>query len=266
MKLCIMPDHIHGILFVHEKIDCHLGHVINGFKAGTRKAAREIGIITEAIPQPTKQAQNVSIPLSGVSYAEASPQLKHSPIGTLWEPGYHDRLLLHKNQLAHMLAYLDDNPRRLLIKRLHPEYFTQLGTITAAGIPMQAMGNRFLLDNPVKIQIQCSRSMNEEEIEHYKEDIIQRAKSERAIVVSPCISLGEQQTATAAMAASIPLIVLLLNGFPPQFKPQPRYLKACEEGRLLMLAPFPYQNEKLDNMRQRCLQLNAYAAEICRDD
>jgi len=118
----------------------------------------------------------------------------------------------------------------------------------------------------VKIQIQCSRSMNEEEIEHYKEDIIQRAKSERAIVVSPCISPGEQQTATAAMAASIPLIVLLLNGFHPQFKPQPRYLKACEEGRLLMLAPFPYQNEKLDNMRQRCLQLNAYAAEICRDD
>jgi len=142
----------------------------------------------------------------------------------------------------------------------------ELGTITAAGIPMQAMGNRFLLDNPVKIQIQCSRSMNEEEIEHYKEDIIQRAKSERAIVVSPCISPGEQQTATAAMAAGIPLIVLLLNGLPPLFKPQPRYLEACEEGRLLMLAPFPYQNEKLENMRQRCLQLNAYAAEICKDD
>jgi hypothetical protein len=165
-----------------------------------------------------------------------------------------------------MKAYLDDNPKRLLIKRLHPEYFTQLGTITAAGIPMQAMGNRFLLDNPVKIQIQCSRRMTQEEIEHYKEAILQRAKKEGAIVVSPCISPGEQQTATASMAAGIPLIVLLLNGLPPLFKPQPRYLKACEEGRLLMLAPFPYQNEKLENMRQRCLQLNAYATDICKDD
>jgi len=85
-------------------------------------------------------------------------------------------------------------------------------------------------------------------------------------VVSPCISPGEQQTATAAMTARIPLIVLLLNGLPPLFKPQPRYLEACEEGRLLMLAPFPYQNEKLENMRQRCLQLNAYTTEICKDD
>ena len=60
IRLCIMPDHIHGILFVHEKIERHLGHVINGFKAGTRKATRELGITerkaeisTEAKPQHT---------------------------------------------------------------------------------------------------------------------------------------------------------------------------------------------------------------------
>ena len=287
VKLCMMPDHIHGILFVHERIERHLGHVINGFKTGCRKAAREMGIIAAALPLSTErkeerkeEKEEKEEKEGSVEYTAAVPQLSKQPSrqpskersqydrhhGLLWEENYNDRILRGRGQYDRMKAYLDDNPRRLLIKRLHPEYFTQLGTITAAGIPMQAMGNRFLLDNPVKIQIQCSRSMNEEEIEHYKEDIIQRAKSERAIVVSPCISPGEQQTATAAMAASIPLIVLLLNGFPPQFKPQPRYLKACEEGRLLMLAPFPYQNEKLDNMRQRCLQLNAYAAEICRDD
>ena len=52
----------------------------------------------------------------------------------------------------------------------------------------------------------------------------------------------------------------------PSSYPAPRYLEACAEGRLLMLAPFPYQNEKLQNMRQRCLQLNAYAMEICKDE
>ena len=68
------------------------------------------------------------------------------------------------------------------------------------------------------------------------------------------------------MEAGIPLIVLLLKGFPPYFKPQPRYLKACAEGRLLMLAPYPYQNEKLTNMRVLCLHLNELAAQICQGE
>ncbi len=71
--------------------------------------------------------------------------------------------------------------------------------------------------------------------------------------------------ATACLTEGIPLIVLLLKGFPPYFKPQPRYLQACAEGRLLMLAPYPFQNEKLTDMRARCLTLNNLAARICQD-
>ena len=186
-----------------------------------------------------------------------------STLRHLWEPNYNDRILRGRNQYQRMLAYLDDNPRRLLMKRLHPDFLTSLGTITVAGIPMQAMGNRYLLDTPTKIQIQCSRHLYPNEIEQKKTNIIQQALSEGAIIVSPCISPGEQTIATAAMSEGIPLIVLLLKGFSQYFKPQPRYLKACEEGRLLMIAPFPYQNEKIDNMRQRCLQLNDLAAKIC---
>ena len=59
LKLCIMPDHIHGILFVRSKIEKHLGHVINGFKTGCRKAVRELGLLpvryTAAMPQFTGQ-------------------------------------------------------------------------------------------------------------------------------------------------------------------------------------------------------------------
>lgn len=285
VKVCIMPDHIHGILYVHERIKKHLGHVIWGFKAGCRKAARELGIlpaVTAEIPQSTGQTQQNTA--HSVKYTAVSPQFIAQPTpqpppqpspkpsgydrhhGLIWEENYNDRILRGRGQYERMKAYLDDNPRRLLIKRLHPEYFTHLGTITAAGIPMQAMGNRFLLDNPVKIQIQCSRRMTAKEIEHYKETILAKAQKEGAIVVSPCISPGEQQTATAAMATGLPLIVLLLNGLPPLFKPQPRYLQACEDGRLLILAPFAYQNERLEHMRQRCLQLNAFVAEICKED
>lgn len=305
IRLCIMPDHIHGVLFVHEKLPRHLGHVINGFKAGTRRAARELGIIpdakpaiTEAKPQPTKPTPSPSLSSSQattslsspqattslsspqvttslsspqVLYAEALPQShpqqnqgpKHPPHGTLWEPGYNDRILFFKGQLQRMLSYLDDNPRRLLLKRQHPEYFTQLGTINAAGLPMAAMGNPALLAAPTKLQVQCSRHLYPWEIEQQKQSFL-AAGRKGAVIVSPCISPGEQQIATACMAAGIPLIVLLLKGFPPFFKPQPRYLEACSAGRLLMLAPYPWQNEKLTDMRARCLRLNDLAAAICQ--
>lgn len=265
MRLCIMPDHIHGILFVHERLERHLGHVINGFKAGTRKAARELGIIAEAMPQPTQPTTPFSKAAYPVPYAEVLPQpnkVKHAAIGTLWEPGFNDRILLHRGQLQRMLAYLDDNPRRLLIKRQHPEYFTQLSPIPVLNTTMPAMGNRFLLEHPLKLQVQCSRSLTPEAIEEQKKSFIDAGRK-GAVIVSPCISKGEQKIATACMQEGIPLIVLLLKGFSPYFKPQPRYVEACAEGRLLMLAPYPWQNEKLTDMRVRCLALNELARRIC---
>ena len=162
-----------------------------------------------------------------------------------------------------MLDYLDDNPRRLLLKHTNPQYFKPLGKLSVSGIEMEAMGNTALLDKPVKLQVQCSRHLYQNEIEQRKQYFLHAAQ-QGAVIVSPCISPGEKQIAADILESKLPLIVLLLKGFPPFFKPQPRYLMACAEGRLLMLSPYPYQNEKIENMRHRCLQLNALAAEICK--
>jgi REP element-mobilizing transposase RayT len=361
LKLCMMPDHIHGILFVEEKIEKHLGHIINSFKSGTRKAMRELeetaaAMNNAAMPQHTGQgtseagaentaampqhtgpgtseagaetaaampqhtgqgtseagAENAAAmpqhtgqgtseagaetaaampqhtgqgtseagaetaaampQLTGqgtgqgtVQGGEASPHRKKGEArkhGTLWETGYNDRILTQKGQLQRMLSYLDDNPRRLLMKRLHPEFFTNLGTHTIVGVSMQAMGNLFLLDNPMKKQVQCSRHLYQKDIDAHRDYFLQEGRK-GTILVSPCISDGEKQIATAALHAGISLIVLLLNGFPPLYKPKPRYLEACLNGRLLILAPFPYQTGKITDMRQRCLYLNSLAARIC---
>ena len=268
IRLCIMPDHIHGVLFVKENMPHHLGTIINGFKAGTRKAARELGVITATMspstqPAPTVQYTEAS-PQSNspVRYTEASSQSK-KPQGVLWEQGYNDRILLQEGQLQRMLNYLDDNPRRLLLKQSHPQYFKPLGKLTVAGLEMEAMGNPALLDKPIKLQVQCSRHLYPNEIEQRKQYFLNAAQ-QGAVIVSPCISPGEKEIATAILKAQLPLIVLLLKGFPPFFKPQPHYLLACAEGRLLMISPYPWQNEKITNMRQRCLQLNDIAAEICK--
>ena len=285
MKLCIMPDHIHGILFVHERIECHLGHVINGFKTGTRKAARELGIIPAALPQPTEQPQkhlaavppsaavspSVVPPSAAVPYTAAVPQSSlpqpspsHPAHGTIWEPNYNDRLMLKKNQLQHWLAYLDDNPRRLLLKRKHPTFFSPLGRFIIADTEMRAMGNIALLSHHQMCRLQCSRHLYQKEIDQQQQDFLTLGKS-GTFVISACISPGEQQIATACIEAGIPFIILLVHGFPPYYKPQPLYLKACAEGRLLLLSPFEWQGEKISNMRQRCLYLNDLALRICEE-
>ena len=309
MKLCIMPDHIHGVLFVHERMECHLGIVIKGFKAGTHKAARELGLMATGNLMATENIMATLSPCTdtdtmgtdtdtmgtdtdtmgtdtgtmgtdtgikstgdnakadnksgkAVQYTATMLSPSKSRKGSLWEQGYHDRLLRHEGQLGRMFAYLDDNPRRLLLKRDHPGLFKPLGKMMVAGISMDAMGNIGLLNAPVKIQVQCSRHLYPQEIEVLKQKILDEGKK-GAVIVSPCISPGERQISTAFLENKLPLIVLLVKGFPPFFKPEPRYLMACAEGRLLMLSPYPWQNEQLKNMRARCLELNDIAAKIC---
>lgn len=284
MKLCIMPDHIHGVLFVHERMECHLGMVIKGFKAGTHKAARELGYLTATenstatmslctetdvmnLERDAKNAETDSkVENKGgkaVQYAATSLPSSTSRKGVLWEQGYHDRLLRHEGQLNRMFAYLDDNPRRLLLKRYHSGLFKSLGKMMVAGMSMDAMGNIGLLDATVKLQVQCSRHLYPQEIEQQKQAFLNEGQK-GAVIVSPCISPGERQISSACLENKIPLIVLLLKGFPPFFKPEPRYLMACAEGRLLMLSPYSWQNEQLTNMRARCLELNSIATKICQ--
>lgn len=54
----MMPDHMHGILFVQAPLPVHLGQVISGFKAGCRKAQKALEIMAAAEPQPTAKETN----------------------------------------------------------------------------------------------------------------------------------------------------------------------------------------------------------------
>ena len=42
LALQLMPDHLHGILFVTRQMEQHLGMVLKGFKAGCNKAYRQL--------------------------------------------------------------------------------------------------------------------------------------------------------------------------------------------------------------------------------
>ena len=64
----MMPDHLHGILFVKAPIPVHLGQVISGFKAGCRKAQR----LLEAQAAPSASSAS-SAPGAAPAPSSAAP-------------------------------------------------------------------------------------------------------------------------------------------------------------------------------------------------
>ena len=181
-------------------------------------------------------------------------------VGVLFERGYNDRILYGKGQLQAMLDYIHDNPRRLLVKRQHPEFF-HLHTFSLNGISFQAVGNMRLMDAPRRLVVRCSRRATYAEIAELTARLMAAAE-EGAIPVSPFISPGERQIELALLKAGMPFIRLTDNGFPPYYKPYGRYFEACACGQLLLLSPFPYNTQRTVLSRQQCLWLNSVAEQL----
>lgn len=123
------------------------------------------------------------------------------------------------------------------------------------------MGNRFLLDFPEKVNVKCSRSLTEDEIEAECLRYLTLA-SQGSILVSPCISHGEKEVMGRAFEAGFPIITLIENGFAPYQKPSGRQFDACAQGRLLIIAPWPHHDDKRRITREQCNFLNDLARLI----
>ena len=241
VALQMMPDHLHGILFVKEKLERPLGKVLLGFKQGCNKVFREVQSVA-VLQQQTKQNDRYH--------------------GLLFAPGYNDKLLLRQGQLERWLTYLRDNPRRLLMKREHPDLFRVQRGLMVGTQQFSAIGNRFLLDRPVRLQVQCSRRLTDEEIAEKQAWWLQQARR-GAVLVSPSISKGEKRVMRAAFDEGLPLIILQENGFTDLAKPGGQRMEACQRGQLLLLAPWEHHNERLTISRTQCLSLNDMAKMIC---
>lgn len=247
IKLQMMPDHLHGILFVQREMDNHLGIVLKGFKTGCNKEYRKliVGCVATMLQHSGQRQKHTG----------------HEE-GLLFERNYNDRLLLREGQLQRWIDYLDDNPRRLLAKREHPDLFRVHFGLQLAGQTYAAIGNRFLPQRPWKLQVQCSRSLTKEEIATKVDFFLSQAR-QGAVLVSPAISEGEKAVMRAAMEANLPLIFLSPNNITPFTKPGGSFIEACSRGDLLILAPWPDRSATQLLSRQECLTLNKMTETIC---
>ena len=193
---------------------------------------------------------------------QAKADRKH---GLLFEPSYNDKLLLQAGQLKRWNDYLRDNPRRLLMKHEHPDLFRVQRGLTVGNLSFSAIGNQFLLQRPVLLQVQCSRRLTEKEVQE-RIDYFMRAAAKGAVLVSPSISPGEKVVMRTAFEKGFPVIVLQENGFTNLAKPGGKRMEACAEGRLLILAqrahchqPLPVPLAERDGAHHLCRLLLYYS-------
>jgi len=281
----MMPDHMHGILFVTAPLPVHLGQVISGFKAGCRKAQKaleaaaaepqptekEIPPSPQASASPSPQTSASSSPQASASSspqasASPSPQASVSPSQKTYRPlfakGYNDLILRSYDELPIWQNYLRDNPRRLMMKRANPEWLRPFFGLKVGTTTYSSLGNQALLRSPRRIAVRVSRRLDSQQIEMEKARYLDMAR-QGTVLVSPAISPGEKLVMRAAFDAGLPTIVLMENGFTPLTKPKGEQFDACAEGRLLLLAPWEHHNEKRTITAYQCQQLNLMAIEIC---
>ena len=267
-RYVIMPDHIHTLLRIHERLPKHLGQYVRWFKRQCSMLAwkeQELAGITARGGQPIE-----------------------GKIGeTLFAAEYHTRTLSGRGQLNHMARYIQENPRRAALKRANPDLFRIQQDIRLGRTPCVALGNIFLADYPIREALKCSRKPSQEEIDAKREECLVKAAN-GTVFISGAISEGEKQICQALREAGYPLVILLTEGFPEPdsphyryFKPKGVYFEACAAGKLLLVEPSKEILERADikakvtskagdiphkSQRYRFLAMNAIAEEIAEGE
>ncbi|MBO7577480.1 MAG: hypothetical protein J6T43_00610 [Prevotella sp.] len=250
----MMPDHMHGILFVKAPLPVHLGQVISGFKAGCRKRQRALAA---AEPQPTRKGDSLQV--------AALPLQDNGAYIQLFAKGYNDLILRSYDELPAWKNYLRDNPRRLMMKRANPDNLRPFFDLHIGSHTYNGIGNRRLLSAPRRIAVRLSRRLSKSDIEMETKRYLEVAR-QGAVLISPAISPGEKCVMRAAFNAGLPTIVLLENGFTPLSKPHGEQFYACAKGHLLMLSPWKHHNEKRTITAQQCMELNLMALDLCKNN
>jgi len=81
IALQMMPDHLHGILFVREKMERDLSRIVRGFKTGCNRAYRELFPAVQSVATQSRQTK------------------QDRAHGFLFAPGFNDKLLLRQGHL-----------------------------------------------------------------------------------------------------------------------------------------------------------------------
>lgn len=294
-----MPDHFHGVIEVLEPMEWSLGDIIQAFKASCTSQWQRLMGMEASVNRP------ISVDLNGPkvpgwlrekalrhdnegalirSMSKKQRQEYYALVGRnqqpLFDDNYDDTVCLDERHRQAMIAYVHDNPRRALLRRLLPDVMRRCLHVRIGNRSYGAFGNLFLLRWARKIQVQCHRKhpvtgLPYEETADYASE---RQQWERAIlegctvIVTPGISGGERLMKNECLQQGFPLIHLQKEPIGAFWKPERQRFEACANGSLLILAPWDLDamgsvgSVPADSEYSRFHNLNTLAAEICAFD
>ncbi len=117
MRVQLMEEHLHVVVFVKEKLPKHLGKLVGIVKNRSNKHYWQ---------QLTTQGR-------------LAPKGQQTP-PPLFAENFQDTILTHEGQLETMLKYIEDNPKRAITKRQNPELFKVVRELRVKAMqPLKAM-------------------------------------------------------------------------------------------------------------------------------
>lgn len=253
---CVMPEHIHFVLYVRKPMKNELGTIIRGFKQGCNKILK--------------------------SYINADIDKEQSPLGTatflkcastriieghaLFEENYDETRLRRKGQLRAMIDYVHHNPSHRWMRMHKPCWLLPTRGIEIAGRKYDAIGNINLLALP-RQQVHCryiwDKENNTEARRAHQNMCAMKARAGHALV-SPFISLHEVAVRDWCLNEGGAIIQLMDNGLSDLAQCPGGLYDYCANGQVLLLvaSDWPYIEKKVRCTREECQILNGYAEEI----
>lgn len=290
-QAAIMPDHLHLLLYVAKPLPDgkRLGDILRSFKGGCSRAWWATGggrtALKSAGTTGTTAAESAGT--TGTTAAESAgttgtkttsgtttdrgtmvPVLSstvHRP--SLFERGYHDRIIKRPGMLEAIKRYMADNPLRALIRRQLPHLMERRLHLRIGTHDFAAFGALFLLKRAEKEQVFYHRrdkatGLPTEQTDNYRQKRDHQLNEARdgVVLVSPGISKGESLVIHAAIDEGLPVIQLQKEPIEQYWKPERHRFEACARGSLLIMYPWELEKEQTDY--DRFHRLNDLAAEI----
>lgn len=276
LHFCLMPDHLHAVLYVRRSMPKGIGALVRGFWQAVKKLGRACSAsssftsficpndIREKLKEASRQLQDIAAILRGQMGDEAYYRLP--PVFT--EMPF-IRPMARYSQLPNTIRYIDMNPQRLATKRLKPNFFRVQQNIVIGSRSYDGVGNVALLMTESYATVHVRHLMVEqamhgdtEPLRNYKNSCVLMARK-GTVMVSPFISLDEKQVKQVLLLEKRPFILLTDNGFRDYYKPADSLFDACAQGHLLILSPWRFDGGKRHISRTDCVALNTMAEEIC---
>ena len=264
LHFCLMPNHLHAILYVRRAMKKGISSVITGFWRAARTLGRAYSYLSSTVT-----------PADDRFYT--NPALLRTQIGNdafyALSPVFTDKPFLRPmsqyRQLPTAIRYLDMNPARLATKRLKPGFFCVQHNVEINGRAYDAVGNIGVLMEQFRKPVHVRSMWVKDAAEHGYDQPLKDytaacldAASKGTVMVSPFISRDEQEVLHALLRDNRYIIYLSDNGFDNYFKPSDLLFDAVAAGRLLILSPWTHDPDKRAITRAECVALNQMAEEI----